>query len=87
MVTATAAELLPLTPPSVDEAFVMVLVEFGVVWGGWGCYLEAAGHGHGGGCVVCWAKNGEKRALSSKNLKFAPMVFKTTTGESRALGL
>ena len=33
------------------------------------------------------AKNGEKRALSSKNLKSAPMVFKTTTGESRALGL
>ena len=66
MVTATAAESTPPTPPSVAEAFVMVLVGFGVVWGGRGRYLEAAGHGRGGGCVVFWAKNGEKRALSSK---------------------
>eukprot|EP00956_Cyclotella_meneghiniana_P012214 scaffold17334_cov57-Cyclotella_meneghiniana.AAC.1 len=65
------------TSPSIVEAFVMVLVGFGVVWGGWGRYLEAADHGRGGGCVVCWAKNGEKRALSSKNLKSAPMVFKS----------
>ena len=36
----------------------------GWVWGGWGRYLEAAGHGRGGGFVVRWAKNGEKRALS-----------------------
>ena len=33
------------------------------------------------------AKNGEKRALSSKKSTLAPMVFRTTTGESRALGL
>ena len=33
------------------------------------------------------AKNGEKRALSSKKSISAPMVFRTTTGESRALGL
>ena len=50
--------------PSVAEAFVMVLLGFGVVWLGLGGYLEAAGHGRGGGFVVRWAKNGEKRALS-----------------------
>eukprot|EP00956_Cyclotella_meneghiniana_P042089 scaffold248351_cov96-Cyclotella_meneghiniana.AAC.1 len=38
----------------------------GGVWGCWGRYLEAAGHGRGGGSVVCCAKNGKKRALSSK---------------------
>eukprot|EP00956_Cyclotella_meneghiniana_P032007 scaffold86043_cov36-Cyclotella_meneghiniana.AAC.1 len=40
----------------------------GWVWGGWGRYLEAAGHGRGGRCVVRWAKNGEKRALSLKKI-------------------
>ena len=64
MVTATAAESPLTTPPPVAEAFVMVLVGFGVVWLGLGGYLEAAGHGRGGGFVVRWAKNGEKRALS-----------------------
>ena len=32
----------------------------GWVWGGWGRYSEANGHGRGGGCVDRWAKNGEK---------------------------
>eukprot|EP00956_Cyclotella_meneghiniana_P011807 scaffold16618_cov43-Cyclotella_meneghiniana.AAC.1 len=32
----------------------------GRVWGGWGRYSEANGHGRGGGCVDRWAKNGEK---------------------------
>eukprot|EP00956_Cyclotella_meneghiniana_P015504 scaffold23809_cov62-Cyclotella_meneghiniana.AAC.10 len=59
----------------------------GGVWKGLGRYLEAVCHGRGGGCVVRWATNGEKRALSSKILLSAPMVFKTTTGELRALGL
>ena len=36
------------TSPSIVEAFVMVLVGFGGVWGGWGHYLETAGHGRGG---------------------------------------
>ena len=26
----------------------------GWVWGGWGRYSEAAGHGRGGRCVVRW---------------------------------
>jgi len=34
-----------------------------------------------------WAKNDEKRVLSSKKSTLAPMVFRTTTGESTALGL
>ena len=54
MVTATAAESTPPTPPSVAEAFVMVLVGFGVVWGGWGRCLEAADHG---GCRP-WSDSG-----------------------------
>eukprot|EP00956_Cyclotella_meneghiniana_P000186 scaffold260_cov42-Cyclotella_meneghiniana.AAC.1 len=60
MVTATAAESTPPTPPSVAEAFMMVLVGFGVVLGGCGSYLQAAGHGRGGGCVVCWEKMARK---------------------------
>eukprot|EP00956_Cyclotella_meneghiniana_P008256 scaffold10985_cov49-Cyclotella_meneghiniana.AAC.1 len=32
----------------------------GWVWGGWGCYSEANGHGRLGGCVDRWAKKGEK---------------------------
>ena len=40
----------------------------GWVWGGWGRYLEAAGHGRGGRCVVRSAENGEKRALRTKKI-------------------
>ena len=54
MVTATVAESTPTTPPSIVEAFVMVLVGFGVVWLGLGGYLEAAGHCRGGRCGVRW---------------------------------
>eukprot|EP00956_Cyclotella_meneghiniana_P009368 scaffold12961_cov56-Cyclotella_meneghiniana.AAC.4 len=36
----------------------------GKVWGGLGGYMDAAGHGRGGGCVVRWPKNGKKRVLS-----------------------
>ena len=64
----------------------------------WGCWwvlvvigplCKAGDNGRGGRCVVGWDKSGKKRALSSKNLISAPMVFKTTTEteESRALRL
>ena len=72
----------PLTP--VAETFVMVVVGFGRVWAAIWRLPAMVG-------VVdvsfVGAKNGEKRALSSKKSISAPMVFKTTTGESRALGL
>ena len=86
MVTATAAESTPTTPPSIVEAFVMVLVGFGGVWGGWGRYLEAAGHGRGGGCVVRWAKNGEKRALSWKKSQVRTNGVQNHHGGIKSIG-
>ena len=82
--TATAAESLPPAPPPVAKAFVRVLVGFGVV--GAAIWRLPAMVGVVDVSFV-GAKNGEKRALSSKKSISAPMVFRTTTGESRALGL
>ena len=68
------AESAPISrSPVLLETFVRVLVRFGVVLDD---HLEAAGPGQrGSGCVVCWAKNGNKRAFSPKNLKYASMVL------------
>eukprot|EP00956_Cyclotella_meneghiniana_P007340 scaffold9965_cov69-Cyclotella_meneghiniana.AAC.21 len=52
--TAVATESTPPPLTPVAETFVMVVVGFGRDWGGWGRYLEAAGHGRGGRCVVRW---------------------------------
>ena len=44
-----------------------------------GSYLEAVGHGRGGGLNFL-GKNGEKGAFSKKSI-LGPMVCKITTGE------
>ena len=54
--TATAAESLAGTASGSEG----IREDVGWVWGGWGRYSEANGHSRGGGCVDCWAKNGEK---------------------------
>ena len=82
--TAVAAESTPPTPPPVAQVFVRVLVGFGVV--GAASWRLPAMVGVVDVSFV-GAKNGEKRALSSKKSTSAPMVFRTTAGESRALGL
>ena len=50
--------------------------------------MEAASHGRGGGGLdfLFLGENGEKKAEMTKKSMSAPMVFRTTAGESRIPG-
>ena len=82
--TAMAAESPPPTPPSVAEAFVRVLVGFGggraAIWRLLAMVkvVEVSKFG--------WKMARKERKQQKKSFS-APMVFRTTAGESTTLGL
>eukprot|EP00956_Cyclotella_meneghiniana_P038253 scaffold150917_cov36-Cyclotella_meneghiniana.AAC.2 len=64
----------------------MVLVGFGGVWGGWGRYLETAGHGRGGGCVVCRGKKWREKSVELKKSQVRTNGVQNHHGGIKSIG-